>query len=297
VTWPDAEILIDAALVGHLLESQHHDLASEEICEIASGFDNSIWRLGDNLVVRLPRRAVAAQLLANELKWLPELSSRLPLLTPTPIHAGRADEFYPWPWSISMWIDGTPGNLVTFDKEGTCAETLATFLRMLHQAASPDAPINEFRSVPLVRHESSYAQRIAGLGDGIDAFAVSEVLRRAVDAPAWSNDPRWIHGDFHPANTIYRDGQLVGVIDFGDVCAGDPATDLAGAFLSLPLHALTNFFNAYGDLDEATVTRALGWAAHFGLMFTMLGIRDEPTYAPIGARALDNVTRYSQGRT
>jgi hypothetical protein len=82
------------------------------------------------------------------------------------------------------------------------------------------------------------------------------------------------------------------VIDFGDMCAGDPATDLAGAFLSLPLQSVPVFFDAYGDVDEATVTRALGWAAHFGLMFTMLGARDE-TYGPSGARALENVVHYS----
>jgi aminoglycoside phosphotransferase (APT) family kinase protein len=297
VTWPDAEVLIDAALVGRLLESQHRELAGEHIREVSSGFDNSIWRLGDYLVVRLPRRAVAAQLLANELKWLPELSPRLPLLTPTPLHAGRADESYPWPWSISMWIEGTPGNLVTFDTEGTCAELLGAFLRALHQPAPPDAPFNEFRSVPLVRHESLFLQRITTLDDGINASAVSEVLRLAVAAPAWAKDPMWIHGDLHPANTIYHEGQLVGVIDFGDMCAGDPATDLAGAFLSLPLHAMPNFFDAYGDVDDATVTRALGWAAHFGLMFTMLGANDEPTYAPIGVRALDNTVRYSEGRS
>lgn len=293
MTWPDAEISIDAALVGLLVHSQHADLAREEICEVAAGFDNSIWWLGTDLVVRLPRRAVAAQLITNELKWLPELSSRLPLNTPTPVRAGRADETYPWPWSISRWIEGLPGNEVTFDTNGGCAELLGTFLRSLHQPAPPDAPVNEFRGVALRRYEPSYSQRIEWLGDAIDASAVSKILESAVAAPIWSGDPLWIHGDLHPANMIYRDGQLVGVVDFGDMCAGDPATDLAGAFMSLPLPAIASFFRAYGPVDGATVTRSLGWAVHFGLMFTMLGIHDEPTYAPIGARALENAMRFA----
>jgi aminoglycoside phosphotransferase (APT) family kinase protein len=293
VTWPDAEISIDAALVGHLVHSQHSDLASEEIREVAAGFDNSIWRLGTDLVVRLPRRAVAAQLIANELKWLPELSSRLPLNTSTPVRAGRADETYPWPWSISRWIEGVPGNEVMSDADGGCAELLGSFLRSLHRPAPPDAPVNEFRGVALRRYEQSYSQRIEQLGDVIDASAMSTILESAVAAPAWSRDPIWIHGDLHPANMIYHDGQLVGVVDFGDMCAGDPATDLAGAFMSLSLPAIARFFHAYGPVDRATVTRSLGWAVHFGLMFTMLGIHDEPTYAPIGARALDNAVRFA----
>ncbi|HEY5438189.1 MAG TPA: aminoglycoside phosphotransferase family protein [Acidimicrobiales bacterium] len=293
MNWPDAEISIDAALVDHLVRSQHADLASEEIREVAVGFDNSIWRLGADLVVRLPRRTVAARLIANELKWLPDLSPRLPLRTPTPVRAGHADEIYPWPWAISRWIDGVAGNEALFDTNGGGAEILGLFLRSLHQTAPPDAPVNEFRSVALRRHVPSYSQRIERLGDAIDANAVSKILRRAIEAPAWLGDPQWIHGDLHPANTIYRDGRLVGVVDFGDLCAGDPATDLAGAFMSLPLSALPTFFRAYGPVDDATIARTRGWAVHFGLMFMMLGVRDEPTYAPIGARALDNARRFA----
>jgi aminoglycoside phosphotransferase (APT) family kinase protein len=91
-----------------------------------------------------------------------------------------------------------------------------------------------------------------------------------------------------------RDGALVGVIDFGDLCAGDPATDLAGGLLALPGESLDSFFHAYGDLDEATRRRTLGWAVHFGLMFLLLGESDEPTYGRIGRRALSNAIEYSR---
>lgn len=294
MTWPEAEISIDAALVRRLVHAQHPDLAGSPLREVASGFDNSIWRLGTSLIVRLPRRAVAAQLLANEIRWLPELSPRLPLPTPTPLRIGHADEDYPWPWSIARWIDGTPGNLVPFDEDGACAVALGEFLRVLHPAAPSEAPFNDFRSGPLAGHALAYSQRLADVPGAIDASAVAEVLQRAQEAPPWEGRPQWIHGDLHPANTIFHEGRLVGIIDFGDMCAGDPATDLAGAFLSLPYRALPAFFDAYGGASEATTTRALGWAAHFGLMFTMLGHCDEPTYAPIGARALANTVRYSQ---
>jgi aminoglycoside phosphotransferase (APT) family kinase protein len=104
--------------------------------------------------------------------------------------------------------------------------------------------------------------------------------------------PQWIHGDPHPANLIFRDEQLVGVIDFGDLCAGDPATDLAGGFLALPYESLGAFFDAYGTVDEATLRRTLGWAVHFGLMFVLLGQSDEPTYGPMGYRAIENAAAF-----
>jgi aminoglycoside phosphotransferase (APT) family kinase protein len=91
-----------------------------------------------------------------------------------------------------------------------------------------------------------------------------------------------------------RDGALVGVIDFGDLCAGDPATDLAGGLLALPLQSLEEFFGAYGELDDSTIRRTLGWAVHFGLMFVLLGESDEPTYGAIGRRALANAHDYAR---
>jgi aminoglycoside phosphotransferase (APT) family kinase protein len=107
---------------------------------------------------------------------------------------------------------------------------------------------------------------------------------------------QWIHGDPHPANLIFRDDVLVGVIDFGDLCAGDPATDVAGALLALPRASIDDFFRTYGAIDDATVTRTLGWAVHFGLMFMLLGQSDEPTYRRIGQRAIDNAIAFASRR-
>jgi aminoglycoside phosphotransferase (APT) family kinase protein len=104
----------------------------------------------------------------------------------------------------------------------------------------------------------------------------------------------WIHGDLHPANTIFDDEALVGVIDFGDLCAGDPATDLAGALMSLPFESIEEFFDAYGAVDRATQRRTLGWAIHFGLMFILLGANDEPSYGRVGHRAIGNALSFSR---
>jgi aminoglycoside phosphotransferase (APT) family kinase protein len=285
---------MDVALVSDLLRRQHPDFADHEIRQATSGFDNTIWRLGDDFVVRLPRRAIGAVLMEHELRWLPELAPRLPLQVPTPIRAGRPSTQFAWPWSIAKWIEGSPGNSVPVETLRNAAEPLGRFLRYLHVDAPAGAPANEFRGVPLQRYETLFLARLNDVGDHFDREAVLQVWRSAVDASPWSKSDVWIHGDLHPANTVFDNEALVGVIDFGDLCAGDPATDLAGALMSLPFEAIEEFFDAYGVVDSATLRRALGWAVHFGLMFTLLGRDDEPSYGPIGHRAVDNAVTFSR---
>jgi aminoglycoside phosphotransferase (APT) family kinase protein len=285
---------MDTALVAALLRQQHPDFANYEIRPASSGFDNSIWRLGDDFVVRLPRRAIGAVLMEHELRWLPELAPRLPLQVPTPIRAGRPSSEFPWPWSIAKWIEGFPGNVVAEETLRHAAEPLGRFLRALHVEAPATAPANEFRGVPLQRHEASFLARLHEVGDGVDREAVLVIWRDALDAPTWAEPDVWIHGDLHPANTIFHNETVVGVIDFGDICAGDPATDLAGALMSLPFDSIEEFLGAYGTVDLAMQRRTLGWAVHFGLLFTLLGIGSEPSYGPLGERAIDNALKFAR---
>jgi aminoglycoside phosphotransferase (APT) family kinase protein len=80
-------------------------------------------------------------------------------------------------------------------------------------------------------------------------------------APVWVGPALWIHGDLHPANLLTADGTFCGVIDFGDMCAGDPACDLAAPWILLPDGAADRFRGAYRPaLDAATLRRARGWA-------------------------------------
>ena len=294
VRWPSAEIEVSADLVEQLVQSQHPDLINAGIREMTPGFDNTIWRLGDNLVVRLPRRQVAVALMRNEQRWLPELAHRLPLAIPTPIRVGRPSELFPWPWTIAQWIEGSPGNRVDPTVLAGAAIPLGTFFRALHRDAPVDAPTNEFRSVPLRSHESNFHGRLDEVGPAIDRDGVARIWEVSLSAAPWIGASQWIHGDPHPANLIIRDDALVGVIDFGDLCAGDPATDLAGGFLALPLASIDDFLCSYGRIDDATIQRTLGWAVHFGLMFVLLGESDEPSYGPIGHRGIANALAFAR---
>jgi aminoglycoside phosphotransferase (APT) family kinase protein len=294
MTWPVAETTIDVALVRGLVGDQFPELAHLDCREVAEGFDNSLWRLGDDLVARLPRRAVAAELLANEVRWLGVAAAHVSLATPLPLRAGSPSDRFAWPWSIGTWIDGAPGDEVDAGVRDAGAGTLATFLREMHAAAPHDAPRSPVRGVALATRDATFTENLHRVDGHLDEAAVRALWSRALDTPPFDGPPRWLHGDPHPGNMVYCDGALVGVVDFGDLCAGDPATDLAGGFLSLSANALDTFVDAYGGLDEGTLWRTIGWATYFGVMMTSLGLTGRPSYYLIGRLAADNATAFAR---
>jgi aminoglycoside phosphotransferase (APT) family kinase protein len=294
MSWPAAEVKIDAQLVRALLHSQYPNFDGVDCYEVAEGFDNSLWRLGSDLVIRLPRREAGVTPLENELRWLPEVARQVSLRTPLPLMAGVPSDAFPWPWSISTWIDGVPGDEVDPEVLARSAWSLATFLREVHVNAPSDAPRNPYRSVTLAERSSTLEERLNELHHELNHVKVLSLWTSCRDVPLGDRPAQWLHGDFHPGNTLYRDGELIGVVDFGDLCAGDPATDLAGGLMSLPYDALTEFFHTYRLDDEATLQRTIGWAVFFGVMMVSLGLRDRPSYLSIGQRALSNATRLAE---
>ncbi|ONI84068.1 aminoglycoside phosphotransferase [Actinosynnema sp. ALI-1.44] len=285
-------------LVRSLLRDQHPDLADLELQDVEGGWDNQQFRLGAELAVRLPRTQRAPGLLRTEQKWLPVLAERLPLPTPTPVRVGQPSSLFEHTWTIVRWVDGDPADRAPVTRVGA-AEVLAEFLAALHKQAPADAPVNPTRGIPL-----------AGMRDGTDTWfdliaghanadGAREVWEKALAAPDWRGTPRWLHGDLHPANVVVRDGTLAGVIDFGEMCAGDPATDLSAAWILLPDGAAARFFDAYGQADEATVTRARGWAVLRALGLIGIGRNGrlglpggKPTWEPAGYAALDRVLEW-----
>ena len=291
MSWPEAQVDVTADLVRQLLVEQHPQWAHLDIAEVDFGFDNSIWRVGDAVAARLPRREVAVRLIENELRWLPLLAPRLTQRVPAPVARGEPSDRFPWTWSLTRWIEGTPGDRLDDADLAACASDLGAFLASLHAPAPDDAPNNAVRGVALATMAEAFERRVAELGSSVDGAGIDEVFRAGARAAPWHLAPRWLHGDPHPANLIFAEGRLAGVIDFGDLCQGDPATDLAGGLLTLPFDELDTFFDAYGDVDAATEARTLGWAVHLGVMFVLLGQEGRATYARIGERALANALR------
>jgi aminoglycoside phosphotransferase (APT) family kinase protein len=293
VSWPHAETRVDEELVRYLLRTQFPAIAEQECWHIGEGFDNFLWRVGDHLVVRLPRREAAVTPMVNEINWLNVLAQRLSLRTPAPLFAGAPSDRFAWPWLIGRWINGEPGDEIDFEADADAARAMGNFLRELHEDAPSEAPTNVWRGIPLAQRTDDFERRARDLEGEIDLNSLLDLWERACNAPTWDRAPRWLHGDFHPGNLVYQDGALVGVVDFGDLCAGDPATDLAGGLMSLPFEHLDVFFSTYGNLDEATMQRSVGWALLFGVMMVSLGLQERHSYLDVGRRALANASALS----
>lgn len=283
---PPAEVDIDAELVGELLAEQHPDLSALPLVELTSGWDNVIYRLGDGLVVRLPRRAASAELVEHEQHWLPRLAPGLPLPIPAPVRTGHPGCGYPWSWSVCPWL---PGEIAARDAPADLVETagvLGHFLTALHQPGPEDAPANPYRGVPLATRSPSMEERVAQMDGVIDGAAVLECWHDVVSTPRWAGPPIWLHGDLHPLNLLVDRGRLCAVIDFGDITAGDPATDLSVAWMLFPPEIRPLFRVAAGNADDDTWRRARGWALSLGLAY-LASSADSPTLERVGLHTVE----------
>jgi aminoglycoside phosphotransferase (APT) family kinase protein len=298
---PRAEIDIDAALVRELVVSQAGeaiaDAATLGLEKVAEGWDSEVWRLGGDHAVRLPRRQLAAPLMLNEQRLLPGIAERLTptgVRVPAPIVTGGPGEGFPWAWSVVPWIAGSRGLDVPRALRTRWADTLADALGALHVAAPADHPVNPVRGRPLesrdgVFHERLAALRRAGMLDDATADALRSTWRAGVAAPHWSDAPMWIHGDLHPGNLVAADGDLQGIIDFGDVTAGDPAYDLAVAWLAFDERGREEFMAATGSRFGAdTWRRAHAWAAAVTVML-LTHSDDAPDYAALAREAMHEI--------
>ncbi|MEY9871620.1 aminoglycoside phosphotransferase (APT) family kinase protein [Streptacidiphilus sp. MAP12-33] len=269
-------IEITAELVRDLLREQHPDLADRPVRLGALGWDNQVWRLGEDLAVRLPWATDAADaLLLKEHAWLPVLAPALPLPVPVPQRLGAPGALFPRPWLVTTWVRGEPADRSPVTRGADAARALAAFLTALHRPAPADAPASHDRGGPLADHAEGFAHQLddaTELGLIPDPDAVRAIWEDAAAAPVWTGPDLWIHGDLHPANVLTADGTLCGVIDFGALFAGDPACDLAAAWLLLPDGAAEPFFRAYSPSpDPATLRRARGWAVAKALACLRVG--------------------------
>lgn len=287
---PLAEVAIDVHLVRRLLEKQHPDLADLPIYPVDAGWDNAMFRLGDRLSVRLPRREVAATLLEKEQTWLPQLANNLSLPVPKSYRIGKPGRDYPWCWSVLSWIPGVPADLE--EPHADAVESFASFLRSLHVPAPPDAPINPLRGVPLHQRAASIQERIDRLKTKTELITlqIETIWNRALNAPI-DVPATWLHGDLHPRNVLVENGAIAGIIDWGDMTSGDRATDLASIWMLFgDRHIRRQAIDLYGNVSQATLQRAKGWAIFFGIILLDAGLVDNPRHAVIGEKILCRVT-------
>jgi aminoglycoside phosphotransferase (APT) family kinase protein len=280
-TRPAAEVRIDASLVRRLIGAQFPRWSRLAVEPVESaGWDNTIYRLGADLAVRLPRRRIGADQVEKEHRWLPGLAPRLPLAIPVPLGKGAPGAGYPWHWTVSPWLTGEIAAVSPVADIRQAAISLADFIGALWAIDSTGGPVNEFSGVPLASRDHVSRAAAAAMQDGLDLRRVVAVWDAALAAPSRTGPRVWLHGDLHPANLLVDRGQLSAVIDFGLLGVGDPACDLMVAWTYLSADARDLFRNAL-TVDDATWSRGRGWALQLGLRAAAYSA-DNPVLGDIG---------------
>jgi aminoglycoside phosphotransferase (APT) family kinase protein len=249
------ELEIGEALVRRLLVEQFPAWADLPLRRIEpSGTDNAVFRLGDELSVRLPRRDGPTEPGSRELDWLPKLAPRLPVEIPVPLAQGRPGEGYPWFWEIHTWVTGETVPVAEIDAV-QAARDLAELVRALQRIEPLGAP-PPGRGVALAERDSAFRHWLERF-DGDPR--VVPAWEQALAAPPWQGPPVWHHGDLDCRNWLIRDGRIRGVIDWGSMGVGDPACDVMVAW-KLHSPAARDAFRKALPTDGATWERARGWA-------------------------------------
>jgi aminoglycoside phosphotransferase (APT) family kinase protein len=283
VRTPPAEVEIDAGLIERLLRDQFPELAGP-VHVVASGWDNVIARVGDAHCVRMPRRELAAPLVRHEADWLPRLADALPVDVPVAVAVGEPGLGYPWTWLVCPWFQGVRLTDVAVENRVPAASALGAFVSALHRPAPPDAPVSAWRGIALREIAPTVAARLAEVPAAAAATPWTH-WDRYQSAPPYDGPPMWLHGDLHPLNVLVRSTStptLRAVLDWGDLCCGDPATDLAIAWLAFDERGRAAFRAAAArrhPLDDPIWDRAVGWAVSLGLLFMLDA---EPGTAPYG---------------
>lgn len=255
------EVPVGEELVRRLLADQMPDLAELPLTIVEPwGTDNAIWRLGDELVVRLPRIGWARGQVLRDATWLPRLAPHLGVAIPEPVVVGEPGEGYPFPWAVHRWIDGEPA---TFDRIRDAAEFASDLARVVsrlqHVSAPHDAPAARNRARPLADYDEATRAVIAGAAQLIDAPAALEVWEAALAARPHEGPPLWVHGDLE-GNLLLREGRLTGIVDWGSLCVGDPAVDTQVVWSPLFDDASRAVFIEASGVDDDQLARSRGAA-------------------------------------
>jgi aminoglycoside phosphotransferase (APT) family kinase protein len=262
----EGEVEVTVDVVRRLLAKQYPGLADRPLREgPTTGTVNALFRLGDDLCVRVPRLPAGAASLDKELAWLPRLAPSLPVAVPEPVAAGHPGPGCPLPWAVFRWIDGEAPVPDDLDDEVGLAHDLAAVVAAFRRIDPVGGPASG--RGPLAGLDVATRDALAALvpGDGVDRGAAAAAWEQALGAPVWDGAPVWRHGDLLAPNLLLRGGRLAGVVDFGGAGVGDPAHDLLPAWAVFGPTGRAVFREAL-DVDDGAWTRGLGVALHQALL-------------------------------
>jgi aminoglycoside phosphotransferase (APT) family kinase protein len=252
---------VDDELVRRLIAGQFPQWAGLAVRRWASGGTvNAMYRLGDDLVVRLPLVQGGAKDVSREQEWLPRLAPRLPARIPEVLGTGEPAHGYPWPWSVYRWLEGEHPEAGALTEPVALAQDLAAFVAAMRGITLPGGP-NAHRGGPVASLDAdtrAAIKKLRGIAqEDVDCDAAASVWEETLRAPDWAGAPVWLHADLMPGNLLIDGGRLVSVIDFGCAGVGDPACDLFPAWNLLPAEA-RDVFRAALPVDDATWIRGRG---------------------------------------
>lgn len=262
----EGELPIDESVVVSLLREQRPQWATLPLAPAGAGTDNVMFRLGDEMLVRMPRTAGNATSLRKEREWMPRLAPGLPFRIPEPVHAGSPSAAYPLEWAIYRWIDGCALSESSVRDWTAFGADLAAFVRALHRTdlmgATRTGDLSWYRGGSLGACDawvSSSIDEVRALVRGeLDVDTLERWWREALALPEPSGALVWLHGDLRPGNLLVHDGRLHAVIDFGGLSVGAPDAEHATVW-DLPAQARRSYWDAL-DLDDTTWVRARAWA-------------------------------------
>lgn len=277
----DDELPIDRDLVRALVDRDLPQYATLPLTPLgASGSTNLLFRLGDDLLVRMPRQPGNGDSITKERRWSPLMGSRLPVAVPQIVAVGEPGFGYPEPWSVVGWIEGVhPPSIgpdaVPAASPTALAEDLADVVSALRSLDVPDEARTDdglrwYRGRPLAEFDASTRRNIEACrsieGLDLDLDAASALWEEALRVPgaAEVGPDRWYHGDLVAENLLVADGRLTAVLDFGSLSIGDPTIDLHGAWEVFDASAREVFRERLG-IEEPEWLRARAWALGIAL--------------------------------
>lgn len=281
------EIEMDAGLVHTLLAEQFPQFACRPLKLVRStGTVNAIYRLGEDLYVRLPRSAAWTRDIEHEWTWLPKIAPHVSLQIPEPVVKGQPTQSYPFHWALYRWIEGQSYHDDLIRDECQAAEDLANFIQELRRIDLTEAPRAGRRA--LIELDDMTRSAIQSAAGAIDQAAVTAAWQDVLQAPAWDGQPVWIHADLLRSNLLVREGRLCAVIDFGSAGVGDPAFDAVPAWSVFSPNGREAFRKAL-QIDEGSWSRGRGYALHQALLIIPYYAKTNPQFVRQAKRTVHQV--------
>jgi len=277
---PPADFEVNETIIRQLLKEQISEFRPLELKPLGLGWDNVMYKLGDDKIIRLPRTKVSDELIQIETKWLNHLASHLPITIPTTLFAGKPNAEYPFHWSVLPYFEGLTVNNSKLDEREVLK--LAEFLKALHMLPISNTIGSDPNSILQVKADSE-TQRIERVKNNTEFLPerLTTMLEDGLSAIV-PKDLKWIHADIHARNVIVNDNKIEAIIDWGDMTNGDVSRDLCSFWTLFSNHNLImKAFEIYGA-TKSEITRSKAWAILFGIIMLDSGLVDNPEHEKIG---------------